>query len=107
LTRTSCRWSIKNAPGWAGWRNLHVADPCRIRVKPAEEGVGTTVGVDWATDDDIDDGRFWVQRVGQRRDSSSDPLTWAAPLELNRPFNLAEFNRRAQPNVAASFAAAI
>jgi ABC-type lipoprotein export system ATPase subunit len=86
LTRTSYRWRNKNAPWRAGWRNLHVSDPCRIRVELAEESIGiTTVGVDWATDDELDDGTFWVQRAGQRRDLSDDPLGWAGPLELYRP----------------------
>jgi recombinational DNA repair ATPase RecF len=86
LTRTSYRWRDKNAPWRAGWRNLHASDPCHIRVELAEEGVGvTTVGVDWTTEDDLDDGAFWVQRPGQRRDSSDDPLGWSGPLELYRP----------------------
>ncbi|MFW6090630.1 MAG: AAA family ATPase [Actinomycetota bacterium] len=86
LTRTSYRWRAKNAPWRAGWRNLHVPDPCRIRVELAEEGVGvTTAGADWAADDELDDGTFWVQRPGRRRDSSADPLGWATPIELYRP----------------------
>ncbi len=86
LTRTSYRWRNKTAPWRAGWRNLHAPDPCRIRVELAQEGVGvTTVGVDWAPDDDLDNGTFWVQRAGERRDSSVDPLGWATPMELYRP----------------------
>lgn len=86
LTRTSYRWRNKNAPWRAGWRNLHVPDPCLIRVELAEQEVGVTAaGVDWAADDDLDHGTFWVQRPGKRRDTSADPLGWAAPMELYRP----------------------
>lgn len=86
LTRTSYRWRAKNAPWQAGWRNLHVPDPSRIRVELAEEGVGvTTAGVDWAAEDKLHDGTFWVQRPGQRRDSAADPLGWVTPMELYRP----------------------
>jgi ABC-type lipoprotein export system ATPase subunit/energy-coupling factor transporter ATP-binding protein EcfA2 len=86
LTRTSYRWREKAVQWQAGWRNLHVPDPCRIRVELAEEGVGvTTAGVDWGGGADLGDGSFWIQRPGERRNTSPDPLGWARPLELFRP----------------------
>jgi ABC-type lipoprotein export system ATPase subunit/energy-coupling factor transporter ATP-binding protein EcfA2 len=89
LTRTSYRWEAKKGAGdWrAGWRNLHVSEPCRIRVELAEESVGTTtVAADLETaTKEPRDGMFWVQQSGRPRDRTADPLGWAQPLELYRP----------------------
>jgi recombinational DNA repair ATPase RecF len=89
LTRTSYRWEAKKgASDWrAGWRNLHVDDPCHIRIELAEEGIGTTtVAADLGTaTKEPRDGVFWAQRPGKPRDRSADPLGWAKPLELYRP----------------------
>jgi DNA repair exonuclease SbcCD ATPase subunit len=89
LTRTSYRWEAKKgASDWrAGWRNLHVDDPCHIRIELAEEGIGTTtVAADLGTaTKEPRDGVFWAQRPGKPRDRSADPLGWAKPLELHRP----------------------
>ncbi|NDL60415.1 AAA family ATPase [Phytoactinopolyspora mesophila] len=87
LTRTSYRWSNKKNAAWrAGWRNLHQADSCGIKVELAEQHAGlTTIGVDWTADSELDGGTFWTQRPGERRDTATDPLGWAAPLELYRP----------------------
>ena len=86
LTRTSYRWREKSSEWKAGWRNLHAPEPCRIRLELAEEGIGrTTVGVDWEPDANLDQGSFWVQRRGEQRDTSPDPLGWVRPMELYRP----------------------
>ncbi|NEE03783.1 AAA family ATPase [Phytoactinopolyspora halotolerans] len=86
MTRTSYRWDNKPKAWKAGWRNLHASDPCRVEVELAEEGVGTTtVAAEWAPDTELDGGSHWVQRNGQKRDTSKDPLGWSVPMETYRP----------------------
>src|ERR1700722_10993601 len=69
LTGTNSRWTDKAAVWSRNWRNLHAGDPARIRVGIAEEGSGTTtIGVDWAAGEDVEDDDFksWVQRDGKK-----------------------------------------
>lgn len=86
LTGASYRWEKKSAQWRDGWRNLHSADPCEIRVELVDdEGTAATLGVDWSADAGLNDSMRWAQLHGQKRDRSADPFGWATPLQLYRP----------------------
>jgi hypothetical protein len=86
LTGESYRWKGKK-PFWTNsWRNLHHAQSTRVRIALAEEGHGRTeIGVDWADDEGLDDGKVWTQRRGKPRTPGVGALGWREALELYRP----------------------
>ncbi|SDK19954.1 AAA domain-containing protein [Actinopolyspora mzabensis] len=85
LIGDSYRWK-KNSTMWQEhWRNVHDGTRPAIRVRLAEEGVGTTtVGVDWANDAALTNRAEWAQRTGKRQESVAT-LGWKEPLALYRP----------------------
>ncbi len=87
LTGRNYRWHKQSGAVWtANWRNLHGHVPAEIRVELAEDGKGiTTIGVDWSSDAGLQDGTFWVQRHGEKRQPGRETLGWEGPLDLYRP----------------------
>ncbi|NIK54313.1 AAA family ATPase [Kribbella shirazensis] len=86
LTGESYRWKGKK-PFWTNsWRNLHHVQSTSVRIGLAEEGYGRTeIGVEWADDGGLDDGKVWTQRHGKPRTSGVGALGWREALELYRP----------------------
>lgn len=86
LTGNSYRWRNRTAVWSQNWRNLHSGHEASIRLDLAMQDAGpVTIGVDWATDAELEPPPRWAQRQGGKREPGSDPLGWAAPLELYRP----------------------
>lgn len=86
LTGTSYRWQEKNVQWKDGWRNVHVSDPRHVKIEAIDEGTGvSTLGVDWRSGAELDDGDHWAQRAGEKRDRTDDPFGWSHALELYRP----------------------
>lgn len=89
LTGDNKRWSSRQGKIWRdGWRNLHHArGTSRIAVDLvlAKDPGTTRVARRWAPEDDLDDGKWTVQRPGQKEQPFVD-LRWTEPLEVYRPF---------------------
>ncbi|WP_257225921.1 AAA family ATPase [Rhodococcus opacus] len=86
VTGTSYRWN-KGSKQWrSGWRNIHHASPCEIRIRLAvERDQPTTIGIDWADDADLDAPKSWVQTAGQKRVNGTESLGWGSAVDLHRP----------------------
>jgi len=86
LTGRSYRWLNRTAVWSQDWRNLHPGADASIRLELAEETAGPmTVGADWTQNADLVDFSMWAQRPGEKRQCGTDPLGWAAPLDMYRP----------------------
>jgi len=87
LTGSNSRWKDKTAVWSQSWRNLHAGGTAEISIGIAEEGSGETeLGVEWPSGADVElrDQKRWVQRSGQKREST-EVLGWNAALEMYRP----------------------
>ncbi|WP_308114872.1 ATP-binding protein [Rhodococcus opacus] len=86
VTGTSYRWNKPSKQWRSGWRNIHHASPCEIRIRLAvERDQPTTIGIDWADDADLDAPKSWVQTAGQKRVNGTDSLGWGSAVDLHRP----------------------
>jgi len=86
LTGETHRWKSSNAARRKNWRNIHHGEPCEIRIRFAVEGQKqTTLGIDWAPGEDIEDRTTWIQRKGEKRESGSESLGWGQLIDTFRP----------------------
>ncbi|WP_032375347.1 AAA family ATPase [Rhodococcoides fascians] len=86
VTGSSYRWENKAALWADTWRNLHLGDPCEVRVGLTIEGSEpTVVGVDWSAAATLKDNATWTQVGNQKRAFGTDSLGWKSAIELHRP----------------------
>lgn len=86
LTGQSYRWKHKAKLWVDAWRNLHLGQPCEVRVDfTTENGPRTSIGAQWPDDADLDGAKHWSQREGEKRQEGVDALGWSTAVEVHRP----------------------
>lgn len=87
-TGTSKRWDGRATSAWReGWRNVHDADSCRIRLELTGDGDvgGFSIDREWSRSDTLDQGS-WTQQRGREPAVPFDSAYWKPRLQLYRPF---------------------
>ena len=88
LTGNSPRWSEQSSVFREGWRNLHQASPCQVRVTLRADGEASPVQVTrtWRDSDTQPEQATISVVAGGKRHQDVGELGWAAALETYRPF---------------------
>lgn len=87
LTGDSKRWSGRTAVWRKGWRNLHAPAPAGVGIDLLTVGAPgrTRIARRWADGDDLNGGRWTVQRSGGER-TDFDGAAWREDMVTYRPF---------------------